>query len=102
MLKSLVLSAPVAGLLMSAASAMPGAIPATLSAAKPAPSQSDVITVAGGCGVGWHRGPYGVCVRNRAPYYYGPYVYYAPPPPPPPRRCWWVTRPYGQERICTW
>lgn len=92
MLKSLVLSAPVAGLMMSAASAMP--------TAKPVTPQSDVITVAGGCGVGWHRGPYGVCVRNRAPYYYGPYVYYAPPPPP--RRCWWVTRPYGQERICTW
>lgn len=94
MFKSLVLSAPVAGLLISAASAMP--------AAKPVTPPSDVITVAGGCGVGWHRGPYGVCVRNRAPYYYGPYVYYAPPPPPPPRRCWWVTRPYGQERICTW
>lgn len=92
MFKSLVLSAPVAGLLMSTASAMP--------VTKPATPQSDVIAIAGGCGVGWHRGPYGVCVRNRAPYYYGPYVYYAPPPPP--RRCWWVTRPYGQERICTW
>lgn len=98
MLKSLVLSVLVAGLLMSAASAMPVTLPVT----KPIASQSDVIAVAGGCGAGWHRGPYGVCVRNRAPYYYGPYVYYAPPPPPPPRRCWWVTRPYGQERICTW
>ncbi len=98
MLKSLVLSAPVAGLLMSAANAMPIANPAS----RTVTSLSDVIAVAGGCGAGWHRGPYGVCVRNRAPYYYGPYVYYAPPPPPPPRRCWWVTRPYGQERICTW
>lgn len=98
MLKSLVLSASVGGLLMSAASAMPVTMPVT----KPVAPQSDVISVAGGCGVGWHRGPYGVCVRNRAPYYYGPYVYYVPPPPPPPRRCWWVTRPYGQERICTW
>jgi len=96
MFKSLVLSAPVAGLLMSAASAMPIAMPA----AKPAAAQSDVITVAGGCGIGWHRGPYGVCVRNRAPYYYAPPVYYAPPPPP--RRCWWVNRPYGKERVCSW
>ena len=22
---------------------------------------------AGGCGPGWHRGPYGGCVRNRGP-----------------------------------
>ena len=28
---------------------------------------SDVIAVAGGCGGGWHRGPYGGCVRNRGP-----------------------------------
>jgi hypothetical protein len=28
-----------------------------------APS-TDVIQVAGGCGVGWHRGPYGGCRRN--------------------------------------
>ncbi len=26
----------------------------------------DVITVAGGCGGGWHRGPYGGCRRNFA------------------------------------
>jgi len=102
MLKSLVFSAPVAGLLMTAASAMPITMPIANPAAKPVAPQSDVIAVAGGCGIGWHRGPYGVCVRNRAPYYYGPHAYYVPPPPPPPRRCWWVTRPYGQERICTW
>jgi hypothetical protein len=28
---------------------------------------SDVIQVAGGCGQGWHRGPYGGCRRNFAP-----------------------------------
>jgi len=94
MMKPLVLSVAVAGLWTCAANAVP--------VAKPALPASDVITVAGGCGVGWHRGPYGVCVRNRPPYVYGPYVYYVPPPPPPPRRCWWVDRPYGQERICTW
>lgn len=29
----------------------------------PAP---DIIEVAGGCGPGWHRGPYGGCLRNYA------------------------------------
>ena len=31
-----------------------------------------VVPVAGGCGVGWHRGPYGGCRRNG--YYGGPVV----------------------------
>ena len=32
-----------------------------------APAQGgDVIEVAGGCGPGWHRGPYGGCLRNFA------------------------------------
>jgi hypothetical protein len=26
----------------------------------------DIIQVAGGCGPGWHRGPYGGCLRNYA------------------------------------
>jgi hypothetical protein len=26
-----------------------------------APPTDDVIAVAGGCGAGWHRGPYGGC-----------------------------------------
>lgn len=30
------------------------------------PSDS-IIRVAGGCGPGWHRGPYGGCRRNFAP-----------------------------------
>lgn len=30
------------------------------------PAQTDVIRVAGGCGPGWHRGPYGGCLRNYA------------------------------------
>jgi hypothetical protein len=41
------------------ASAMPLPPPA------PAPG-ADVIEVAGGCGPGWHRGPYGGCLRNFA------------------------------------
>ena len=28
--------------------------------------RADVIEVAGGCGQGWHRGPYGGCRRNYA------------------------------------
>jgi hypothetical protein len=27
---------------------------------------TDVLRVAGGCGPGWHRGPYGGCLRNYA------------------------------------
>jgi hypothetical protein len=32
-----------------------------------AAANTDVIAVAGGCGPGWHRGPYGGCRRNYAP-----------------------------------
>ena len=31
-----------------------------------APENTDVIKVAGGCGAGFHRGPYGGCLRNYA------------------------------------
>ena len=32
-----------------------------------APAQgTDIIEIAGGCGEGWHRGPYGGCRRNYA------------------------------------
>ena len=31
-----------------------------------APPTDDVIAVAGGCGAGWHRGPYGGCLKNYA------------------------------------
>jgi hypothetical protein len=31
---------------------------------KGATDSSQVIKVAGGCGAGWHRGPYGHCRRN--------------------------------------
>jgi hypothetical protein len=29
-------------------------------------AQSNIVHVAGGCGAGWHRGPYGGCLRNFA------------------------------------
>jgi hypothetical protein len=28
--------------------------------------ESNVVRIAGGCGPGWHRGPYGGCLRNFA------------------------------------
>jgi len=66
-----------------AANAMPAA---------PAPGISaDVIQVAGGCGRGFHRGPYGRCVLNR-----GRTVVVRPPVV---RKC----RYWGPNRVCrTW
>ncbi|MGB7091175.1 MAG: hypothetical protein WBD60_02195 [Methylovirgula sp.] len=32
-----------------------------------------ITLVAGGCGLGWHRGPYGGCRPNRGPHWRGPY-----------------------------
>jgi hypothetical protein len=56
----------------------------------------NVIKVRDLCGVGWHRGPYGVCRPNVRRYIYGRYVY----GPYPPVRCWWVAGPYGARRVC--
>jgi hypothetical protein len=50
-----------------------------------------VVPIAGGCGIGWHRGPYGGCRRNG---YYG-----APPGAlvgPGPYTCGGR----GQHRVC--
>ena len=53
-------------------------------AVTPAPlsTPSEVIQVAGGCGPGWHRGPRGRCIPNRAV------------------MCRQVRTPYGWRRIC--
>jgi hypothetical protein len=51
----------------------------------PAPG-ADIIEVAGGCGPGWHRGPYGGCRRN-----------YANPAAHPCPRGWYLGR-YGRCR----
>jgi hypothetical protein len=48
-----------AGLLVIAAPSH--AVPAA-----PFETQSNVVLVAGGCGEGWHRGPFGGCRRNWA------------------------------------
>ncbi|WP_407151979.1 GCG_CRPN prefix-to-repeats domain-containing protein [Bradyrhizobium sp. ORS 86] len=48
---------------------------------------------AGGCGPGWHRGPYGGCIRNRGPVVVAPGPVVVRPPvvvAPRPRVC-----PYG-------
>jgi hypothetical protein len=41
---------------------------------------SDIVQVRGFCGLGFHRGPYGGCVRNGVPYGYVPPVVVAPAP----------------------
>lgn len=50
--------------------------------------------VAGGCGIGWHRGPYGGCRRNFGGW--GPGYGYGY------RRCWWRPTPWGPRRVCRW
>jgi hypothetical protein len=58
---------------------------------------------AGGCGIGFHRGPYGGCRPNGGAYYgYRPYAYgyrpyaYGYHPYAYGRRCWWR----GGVRVC--
>jgi hypothetical protein len=54
---------------------------------------SDVIQVAGGCGPGWHRGPWGGCRRNWG----GAWAFAGPGP-----RCWVRGTPWGPRRVCRW
>jgi hypothetical protein len=51
-----------------------------------APAPADIIEVAGGCGPGWHRGPYGGCRRN----YAQPWLHACPRG--------WYPGPYGRCR----
>jgi len=62
-----------------------------------APAQGDVVRVAGGCGLGWHRGPWGGCRPNYYGYY-RPYAYVAPGY----GGCAWRATPYGWRRVCAW
>ncbi|GGC54446.1 GCG_CRPN prefix-to-repeats domain-containing protein [Chelatococcus reniformis] len=58
---------------------------------------------AGGCGWGWHRGPWGGCRANG---FYGPRAVWGGPGPywgggvvlAP--RCWWRPGPWGPVRVC--
>lgn len=56
-------------------------------AASPA-AESDIITVAQGCGPGWGRDRFGVC----RPFARGPVIRQ--------RACWWVQTVYGPRRVC--
>jgi hypothetical protein len=75
----LIATALVLGMMVAGASAAPLA-PAAPSAT------TDLIEVAGGCGPGWHRGPYGGCRRN----YAQPWLHACP-------RGWYLGR-YGRCR----
>lgn len=55
-----------------------------------------VTLVAGGCGWGWHRGPWGGCRRNWGGPGYGYGYGYGY------RRCWWRPTPWGPRRVCNW
>jgi hypothetical protein len=58
---------------------------------------SAITLTAGGCGIGFHRGPYGGCRPNGGAYAYGyrPYAY-GYHPYAYGRRCWWR----GGVRVC--
>ncbi len=56
---------------------------------------ADIELVAGGCGVGFHRGPYGGCRRNNT---YGAYVAGPVVVAPVCRRVW--VGGYGWRRVC--
>lgn len=59
MIRTVFAAALALGAIVSSAQAMP-------TAPFGAQGNGDVIAVAGGCGAGWHRGPYGGCLRNYA------------------------------------
>jgi hypothetical protein len=75
----LITTAFVLGMMVAGASAAP--LAPTASSAT-----TDIIEVAGGCGPGWHRGPYGGCRRN----YAQPWLHACP-------RGWYLGR-YGRCR----
>ena len=60
---SILTCAAIASLYSFGAQACPGLSPLQVTA-------SDVVPVRGFCGLGFHRGPYGGCVRNGVPYGY--------------------------------
>ncbi|WP_140480003.1 GCG_CRPN prefix-to-repeats domain-containing protein [Bradyrhizobium symbiodeficiens] len=89
---------------ISIASTLAALLTASAAAAFTAPAvtteaRSEVISVANGCGPGWHRGPYGYCRRNLAPYVHGPYAVYRPYYP---ENCWIAATAYGPRRVCAW
>jgi len=89
--------------LLGLSAAVPAqAMPFPLLGDQPSPG---ITLTAGGCGIGFHRGPYGGCRPNGGAYYgYHPYAYrpyaYGYHPYAHPyaygRRCWWR----GGVRVC--
>ena len=59
MIRTALAAALALGAIISSAQAMP-------LAPYSAQGHGNLIAVAGGCGAGWHRGPYGGCLRNYA------------------------------------
>lgn len=74
----------VAGAMLAGATFAAQAMP---TAQMPTSQSQGIILVAGGCGLGWHRGPYGRCVRNWG--FRHRHI-----------RCWWRRTPWGPRRIC--
>jgi hypothetical protein len=73
------------------------AVPAAAMPVAPLTDVPSVITLtAGGCGIGFHRGPYGGCRPNGGYYGYRPYAYGYRPYAYYGRRCWWR----GGVRVC--
>ncbi len=72
-MRNLIFTAAVASVLSL------GALPANAMTAQPVPLATgtpQVTLVAGGCGIGFHRGPYGGCRPNFYRAYRGPYRFY--------------------------
>jgi hypothetical protein len=77
---------PILAVALLAAALLAGAGAQAMPAAPLSPAPADIIEIAGGCGPGWHRGPYGGCRRN----YAKPWLH------PCPRG--WYLGPYGRCR----
>jgi hypothetical protein len=90
MLRKLSLAAVVAafsGFGVAGASAMPLAPADQTAEQTSAPEQAtnpDLVLVADGCGLGFHRGPWGGCRPNLSPFW----------------PCHWVQTPWGPRRVC--
>jgi hypothetical protein len=96
MIKSFIFAATAVTMLAGAtlsAEAMPAAGSGSIGISS---EQSGLTLVAGGCGPGFHRGPYGGCRPNFGPRRaFGPRRFFAP------RRCFVTRGPYGGvRRVC--
>jgi hypothetical protein len=86
MLRKLSLAATVAllsGLSIAGASAMPLG-PTDQPSATEQTGNPNLVLVAEGCGIGFHRGPWGGCRPNISPAW----------------PCHWVRTPWGPRRVC--